>query len=88
MFMLAYWRLNKAPADIQTLEIVFPIVGQSFLPTGTVFGLTERKIKKQNVIIKISNERSMNKCLVITLQSSASVSNGTSRIGKLRQMRY
>nr|CAH7713349.1 unnamed protein product [Callosobruchus chinensis] len=52
MFMLAYWLLNKAPAHIKTLEVVFPIVGHSFLPPDRVFGLTERKIKKQNVIIK------------------------------------
>nr|CAH7766309.1 unnamed protein product [Callosobruchus chinensis] len=49
--MLAYWLLNEAPAHIKTLEVVFPIVGHSFLPPDRVFGLTERKIKKQNVII-------------------------------------
>nr|CAH7758991.1 unnamed protein product [Callosobruchus chinensis] len=36
MFMLAYWLLNKAPAHMQTLEVVFPIVGHSFLPPDRV----------------------------------------------------
>nr|CAH7738900.1 unnamed protein product [Callosobruchus chinensis] len=53
MFMLAYWLLNKASAHIQTLKVVFPIVGHSCLHPDRVFGLTERKIKEHNVIIQL-----------------------------------
>ncbi|KAJ3622450.1 hypothetical protein MTP99_002959 [Tenebrio molitor] len=51
MSMLAYYLGHEAPDHIKTLEITFPIVGHSFLPPDRVFGLIERILKKQCVII-------------------------------------
>lgn len=45
--MLAFWLGYKAPKSITTLEIVFPVVGHSFIPPDRVFGLIERDIKKK-----------------------------------------
>lgn len=44
--MLCFWLLKKAPNNIKTIQITFPVVGHSYMPPDRVFGLIERKIKK------------------------------------------
>nr|CAH7751691.1 unnamed protein product [Callosobruchus chinensis] len=48
--MLASFLHSKAPSNIQRIELIFPIVGHSFMPPDRVFGLFERHIKKKEVI--------------------------------------
>lgn len=49
--MLAFWLGHKAPTSITTVELVFPVVGHSFIPPDRVFGLIERDIKRKSVIV-------------------------------------
>lgn len=55
MAMLAYWLLEESPKHITKLEIIFPIVGHSFIPPDRIFGLIEKEIRKKPVIVKISD---------------------------------
>lgn len=48
--MLASFLHRKAPDNIQRIELIFPIVGHSFMPPDRVFGISERKIKKTEII--------------------------------------
>lgn len=50
MGMLSTWFLTLAPVHLDTLEMIFPIVGHSFLPADRVFANIEKKIKKKDVI--------------------------------------
>lgn len=52
MSMLAYWLRNEAPRNIQCIELIFPIVGHSFIPPDRVFGLIEKDIKQKPVIVE------------------------------------
>lgn len=54
MAMLAYWLLKESPKHIKHIELIFPIVGHSFLPPDRIFGLIEKDIKKMPVIVEIS----------------------------------
>lgn len=47
--MCAKW-LSETPSSVTRLEIVFPIVGHSFLPPDRVFGNIEKVIRKCEVI--------------------------------------
>lgn len=51
MGMLSYWLQNNAPATVQKIEFIFPVVGHSFLPPDRVFARIEKEIKHSNVII-------------------------------------
>nr|CAI5867789.1 unnamed protein product [Callosobruchus analis] len=51
MAMLSSWLLNDAPKTLNCIEIVFPIVGYSFMPPDRVFGLVEKSLKKKSMII-------------------------------------
>nr|CAI5859692.1 unnamed protein product [Callosobruchus analis]CAI5861800.1 unnamed protein product [Callosobruchus analis] len=51
MAMLSSWLLNDAPKTLNSIEIVFPIVGHSFMPPDRVFGLVEKSLKKKSMII-------------------------------------
>lgn len=51
MGMLCAWLNQFAPKTITKIEVIFPIVGHSFMPPDRVFGLIESKIKKTNVIL-------------------------------------
>ncbi|CAH2102300.1 unnamed protein product [Euphydryas editha] len=44
--------LITAPSNIERVEIIFPVTGHSYLPPDRVFALTEKKIKRKEVIIK------------------------------------
>lgn len=48
--MLCKWLLN-APENITEIEVVFPVTGHSFIPPDRVFGLSEKEIKKQEIIL-------------------------------------
>ncbi|KAB0790260.1 hypothetical protein PPYR_04796 [Photinus pyralis] len=54
MAMLAYWLLEESPKHIRQIELIFPIVGHSFIPPDRVFGLIEKDIKKISVIVEVS----------------------------------
>lgn len=43
--MCCKWLLN-APLNIERVELIFPVVGHSFLPSDRVFALIEKQIKK------------------------------------------
>lgn len=48
--MAAKWLQDYAPEYIKGLEIVFPVVGHSFLPPDRVFAKIEKEIKRLEVI--------------------------------------
>ncbi|KAG5866609.1 hypothetical protein JTB14_035087 [Gonioctena quinquepunctata] len=48
--MCCKWLASEAPMNVQSLEVIFPMVGHSFLPADRVFGNIERDIKKLEVI--------------------------------------
>ncbi|VEN36138.1 unnamed protein product [Callosobruchus maculatus] len=48
--MLCSW-LQKAPAHLQQIELIFPMVGHSFLPSDRVFARIEKDIKKHEVLV-------------------------------------
>lgn len=48
--MVSKYLLDYAPARIKSIEIVFPVVGHSFLPPDRVFAQIEKKIKKNEEI--------------------------------------
>lgn len=47
--MCAKW-LTDAPRGVTTLEIIFPIVGHSFIPPDRVFAQIEKQIRKKEII--------------------------------------
>lgn len=49
--MLHHWLIKFAPEDI-IIELLFPMVGHSFLPPDRVFGFIERDLKKLEVIVR------------------------------------
>lgn len=48
---ISMWLLNHAPQTLESVELVFPITGHSFLPPDRVFGNVEQEIKKNEEII-------------------------------------
>lgn len=49
--MLSMWLIQDAPAHIKLVEIVFPVVGHSFLPADRVFARIEKELRKMENII-------------------------------------
>lgn len=49
--MLFYWLTNNAPPQVKTIELLFPMVGHSFLPPDRVFARIEKTIRKKEVIV-------------------------------------
>lgn len=49
--MIIYWLQCCSPPHIKQLEMVFPVVGHSFLPLDRVFGQIEKKVKKCATIV-------------------------------------
>lgn len=49
--MIQYWLQCCSPPNVKTVELVFPIVGHSFLPPDRVFAQIEKKVKKCPTII-------------------------------------
>lgn len=50
--MCSKWLVSHAPAHVTSIELVFPIVGHSFLPADRVFGVIEKKIRRTEVVVK------------------------------------
>lgn len=48
--MLAAWLYRIAPNHISKIEFIFPVVGHSYMPPDRVFGLIERKVRKNPAI--------------------------------------
>ncbi|CAH1982168.1 unnamed protein product [Acanthoscelides obtectus] len=48
--MCSKWLECYAPPNIKQLEIIFPVVGHSFIPPDRVFGNIEKAIRKQEII--------------------------------------
>ncbi|CAG5003198.1 unnamed protein product [Parnassius apollo] len=44
--------LTEAPQHIKKMEIIFPVVGHSFLPADRVFGTIEKEFRKPNTILE------------------------------------
>lgn len=49
--MLGHWLSKNAPTNIQNINLIFPVVGHSFLPPDRVFGRIEKVVRKQDTII-------------------------------------
>lgn len=49
MGMCSTWLFN-APVHVNSIELVFPVPGHSFLPADRVFGNIEKTLKKKEVI--------------------------------------
>lgn len=49
--MCTMW-LTEAPEHIQKMEVIFPVVGHSFLPADRVFGRIEKEFRKRDTILK------------------------------------
>ncbi|CAG9793048.1 unnamed protein product [Diatraea saccharalis] len=52
--MLSKWLVHHAPTQIKIIEIVFPVVGHSFLPADRVFAHIEKHLRKMENIINPS----------------------------------
>ncbi|XP_046683195.1 uncharacterized protein LOC124369303 isoform X1 [Homalodisca vitripennis] len=50
--MCLFW-FNRSPANINRMEIIYPITGHSFMPSDRVFGGIEREINKKEKIVKV-----------------------------------
>lgn len=51
MTMCSYWLTSKAPHNIQKMEIIFPVVGHSFIPPDRVFARIEKSVKTKESIV-------------------------------------
>ncbi|HEY0221234.1 MAG TPA: hypothetical protein VGC17_00165, partial [Lactovum miscens] len=49
--MCAYWLQMKSPNRIRELELIFPVVGHSYMPPDRVFATIEKVIKKKQAIV-------------------------------------
>lgn len=50
--MCCKWLYSFAPVHLKKIEIIFPVVGHSFLPADRVFAKVEKDIRKREVIMK------------------------------------
>nr|CAI5839120.1 unnamed protein product [Callosobruchus analis] len=53
--MCAKWLANDAPKHIQTINLIFPVTGHSFLPPDRVFGQIEKKLKKIDTLTDVND---------------------------------
>lgn len=51
MTMCSYWLTTKAPSNIKKMEIIFPVVGHSFIPPDRVFARIEKTVKSKESIV-------------------------------------
>lgn len=47
--MLSKW-LTEAPQNIKQIELVFPVVGHSYIPPDRVFAKIEKKVRRHEVV--------------------------------------
>ncbi|CAK1584518.1 unnamed protein product [Parnassius mnemosyne] len=50
--MCSKWLSSSAPDHVQIIEIVFPIVGHSFIPPDHVFAHVEKDVRKLECILR------------------------------------
>ncbi|PSN47367.1 hypothetical protein C0J52_06548 [Blattella germanica] len=50
--MISSWLRKESPQTIEEVELVFPVVGHSFIPPDRIFGRIEKETKKLDTIIK------------------------------------
>lgn len=48
---MANWLQSQAPKEIKQIQLIFPIVGHSYLPSDRVFGRIEKVIRTHDVIV-------------------------------------
>lgn len=51
MGMCSHWLATKAPINIKSVEIIFPVVGHSFLPPDRVFAQIEKTVKTKESLV-------------------------------------
>ncbi|KAJ8942215.1 hypothetical protein NQ314_010115 [Rhamnusium bicolor] len=49
--MCCKWLESHAPSNIKTIEVIFPVVGHSYIPPDRVFGNIEKDLKKKEIIV-------------------------------------
>lgn len=49
--LLSYWLYNEAPETLDTILLVFPVRGHSYLPADRVFGRVEKELRKKSTIL-------------------------------------
>ena len=49
--MVMYWFSLYAPPNIEEVALIFPVTGHSFIPPDRVFGLIEREVKTNEIIV-------------------------------------
>lgn len=54
MAMCAHWLTTKAPINIKSIEIIFPVVGHSFLPPDRVFAQIEKSVKTKESLVSLT----------------------------------
>ncbi|XP_026724798.1 uncharacterized protein LOC113491826 [Trichoplusia ni] len=52
--MLGKWLYTEAPTNIKKIELIFPVVGHSFIPPDRLFARIEKTLKTKEVIISPS----------------------------------
>lgn len=50
--MCSKWLAESAPSNVQSLELVFPVVGHSFIPPDRVFAQIEKEVRKRETIVQ------------------------------------
>ncbi|CAH1108025.1 unnamed protein product [Psylliodes chrysocephalus] len=55
MTMLSVWLMKKAPQNVKSLTLIFPVVGHNFISPDRVFSKIKEKVKKKSVVVKPSN---------------------------------
>lgn len=51
MTMCSYWLETKSPPNVKKIEIIFPVVGHSFIPPDRVFARIEKTVKTKESIV-------------------------------------
>lgn len=51
MTMCSHWLTTKSPSNIKKMEIIFPVVGHSFIPPDRVFARIEKAVKSKESIV-------------------------------------
>lgn len=51
LLAMAITWLFRAPKNIKSIEVIFPVTGHSYIPPDRVFGLIEKETKKREIIL-------------------------------------
>lgn len=50
--MCSKWLAEFAPSNVESLELIFPVVGHSFIPPHRVFAQIEKQVRKRETLVK------------------------------------